>query len=214
MNFNKSIVYLFLILCSFAANIEARSFEVFVKEGLQTLDGQPATEYQVINIEGQYPDAVDNPTYGQIRKGIAQAFSLDPHWRNFTIKYTDVNTGKVYFLKPHLEGLSRKERTAFFDKLAQSGFMNMPTLIIAKREPSTIPHQPTGITLEEFEVQQPGVKVPEEEARILPYIEPHTTVKSRPIAEEELGWVFEESLAGESDPYLIEQLKQVKEKYE
>jgi hypothetical protein len=214
MNFNKSIVYLFLILCSFAANIEARSFEVFVKEGLQTLDGQPATEYQVINIEGQYPDAVDNPTYGQIRKGIAQAFSLDPHWRNFTIKYTDVNTGKVYFLKPHLEGLSRKERTAFFDKLAQSGFMNMPTLIIAKREPSTIPHQPTGISLEEFEIQQPGIGAPEEEVSMLPYTEPYTTGQGQTFAQEEPDWVFEETLVGESDPYLIEQLKAAKQKYE
>lgn len=213
MNFNKSIISLCLIVCCFAANVQARSFEVFVKgENLQTQHGQPVTEYQVINIEGRSPDAVDNPTYGQIRKGIAQAFNLDPHWRNFTIKYVDAKTGKVYFLKPHLEKKrTRKERAAFFDKLAQGGFMNMPTLIIAKREDSTIPHQPTGITLEEFEIQQPRVG---EEVSILPYT-PYTTVRPRQTTvQEEPEWVFEETLVGESDPYLIEQLRAVKEKYE
>ena len=214
MNFNKSILYIGLIVCCIAANMQARLFEVFVKgENLQTQHGQPVTEYQVINIEGQGPDAIDNPTYGQIRKGIAQAFNLESHWRNFTIKYVDVKTGKVYFLKPHLEKKrSRKARAAFFDKLAQEGFMNMPTLVVAKREDSTIPHQPTGITLEEIEIQQPGVQA--EEVSMLPYT-PYSTVRPRQtIEQEEPSWIFEETLVGESDPILIEQLRTVKEQYE
>jgi|GEM_PF-2936618 len=222
MNFNKSILYLFLILCSFAANIDARSFEVFVKkQGMYTLDNEPITElfpYKIIDIEGQYPDAVDNPTYGQIREKIAQAFNLDPQWRNFTVKYLNKKTGNEYFLKPYIQNLSRRERAVFFDKISQNGpgSLNMPMIIVAKREPSEMQQpQQTGILTEEFKTQEYGIRVPEEKMEILPYIEPRTTLKPYPtITREEPGWVFEESLVGEHDPYLAEQLKAAKQQYE
>ena len=206
MNFNKSILYIGLIVCCIAVNMQARPFEVFVKkQRMRTLDNEPITEifpYKVMNIEGQYPGAVDNPTYGQIRKAIAEAFNLDPHWRNFTVRY--VNNGKFYFLKPYIEKLSRKERAAFFDKISQSGFMNMPTLVVAKREPEEMGRamqaaRQMGISVQELEAQ-------ERQERRRPIVPTKTETT-------ELGWDLEETLVGESDPILLEQLRAAKEKY-
>lgn len=229
MNFyNKSIFYSYLLISFFAANINARSFEVFVKDGnLLTLDNKPVEEYQVINIEGQYPDAVDAPTYGQIRKSIAESFGLDPHWKNFTIKYINSKTGKIYFLKPYIEKLSRKERTTFLNKIAQEGYKGMPVIIIEKRTTKKMQEGKQHLPAPTYTTYQEQIITPKTDTemgiQIVPEIEPVPAPTDMPLAprirtpEKEVlipDWMFDETLVGESDPALVNQLKEIKKKYE
>jgi len=231
---NKLILTALLAANFFAIFVDAREFEIFVKgDGLRTLENTPVEEYKIVDIKGQYPDAVNIPTYGQIRKAIAESLHLDPHWKNFTIKYMTKSDSKFYFLKPHIEKLSRKDRAIFLDEIAKDGYKDMPVLIIAKRQPQEMK---AGIGYRVTpQNEEKTMRDENEEMRIMPISTEKTQVPAEPTdmptevtamptthkmhhnREEEMiipEWLFDESLIGESDPILFEKLKMVSEKYE
>lgn len=120
MNFIKKSILCSCFLLVLGASLEARRFLVMsyvINDIPGSLSEGKITKFtNIFDIFG-HPSAPENPTYGQIRRKLAEKFRLDPHWSNFMIKYFDPVRDKVYFLKPHIENLSRKERAQFYDNL-------------------------------------------------------------------------------------------------
>lgn len=184
MNFiRKSIFFGFIFLVIFSLNLQARLFEVHIRDAdrFKMRTGETLMEtMQLIDIKG-HPSAPEIPTYGQIRKGISDALNLDRSWKNFMIKYVYVTEGKVYNLKPYIENIGRKERAAFFDDLAQNSYQGYPVLLIAKRP-----------TTEEIKLRTS-------------YIDPNEGDQDLIIPQ----WMFDEdSMIGETDRDLITTLQQ------